>query len=39
MPGMPSLSSLLLELKSLVTVNIMDVGPDTELPWVLAGQS
>lgn len=37
-PGMLSLSCLLLQPKSLVTVNITDAGPDTELPWVLAGQ-
>lgn len=37
-PGMLTLSCLLLEPKSLVTVNIADAGPDTELSWVLAGQ-
>lgn len=37
-PGMLSVSCLLLQPKSLVTVNITDAGPDTELPWVLAGQ-
>ena len=35
--GMPCLSCLLLEPKSLVTVNC-GCGPDTEQPWVLAGQ-
>ena len=37
-PGMLTLLCLLLEPKSLVTVNTTGTGPDTELPWVLLGR-
>ena len=37
-PGMPFFSSPRSVPQSLVTVNITDAGPATELPWVLAGQ-